>query len=210
MRRTMYIVCFFTLALFFTTIYYASYNYSLKNMNSDNVITIAQADNEQAQEAETQKVRTVNAEEKPILTTDAVCILQEHNMTNDWMTEKSYSLPFEFIGMTRDEVSAYVNQYMEQLSEEEKKVLNYELVSFSSDKIVIRKTFLSREDVNYTYWVKSVAGRLMVYLADKVTIYIRTDIEVEQLPEEEQEALKEGKYITNMQELFNYLESCTS
>ncbi len=210
MRRVMYLMCFLTMAVLFTIVYYFSYHDSGPVTEPVRHTALPETEAGEADTKESQSVRVVNEEQKPIVTANAVCILQEHNMTNDWMTEKSYTVPLELIGMTRDEVINYIARYTAGMSEEEQNLVHYELISFSNDQLVIRKTFLSQEDVAYTYWVKSVAGRLMVYLADQVTVYIRTDIEVDKLPEEEQIALKTGKYITNMQELFNYLESCTS
>ena len=204
MRKKMYIICFFALAMFFTSIYYASYSYSIKNNTGENIIT-----NRYVEEDDTQ-VRSVNGENQPIVKNSAVCVLQDYNLTNDWMSEKEYSVPMELIGMTRDEVITYINNYMADMKEEEKSMTKYELISFATDKLVIRKSFKTEEDLTYTYWLQTVAGKLIVYKADRVTIYIQTDIEMDKLPEEEQESLKEGKYIIGVQELFNYLESCTT
>jgi len=209
MKKKMYIVCFFALAAFFTTIYYASYSYSLKNNTSDNIITKYNSENTGTQD-ENQNIRAVNASDEPVVLSSAVCTIQDYNLTTDYLTEREYTIPLELVGKSRTEVIEYIENYMSNLSDEEKAVTNYELISFSNDEIVIRKSYKTENDVNYSYWVQLIAGKVIVYKADKSTIYIKTDIESDDLSEEEQGILKEGKYITGVQELFNYLESCTS
>jgi hypothetical protein len=175
-------------------------------MKSD-VETVANSEDESS--ASTQS-RVVNESGSVVITADATFTLESYNLTNNYTKEMEYTVPLEMIGMTRDELVAYIEQYTNEQSQEEQKMVSYKLISFASNHVVIRKTYRSTEDAEYTYYIKSVAGKLMVYLADQVSLYIETDIDISELPQEEQEEVTEGKYITNIQELFRYLESYTS
>ena len=45
---------------------------------------------------------------------------------------------------------------------------------------------------------------------DKKTVYEYTDIKVEILPEEIQKQIRSGNYITDIQQLYNFLENYSS
>lgn len=206
MRKLMYVICFVTAACFFTTIYYASYVYSIKNNNSDNIKLVQNNDSEE----DTISSRVVNSLEQPILVEDAICIIENYNITGDVIKENEYKVPLEFVGMTREDVIEYITNYTNTLNKEEKELIKYELLSFANNKIVIRKSFKTQEDATYVYWIIETAGEVCVYKADKETIYIRTGIKIEDIPETERIFIKDGIFITGVQQLFNYLESCTS
>lgn len=53
-------------------------------------------------------------------------------------------------------------------------------------------------------------GYVVVYRADKKTIYANTDIRISRLSQELQEEIKEGKPVYSEAELYNFLESNSS
>lgn len=53
-------------------------------------------------------------------------------------------------------------------------------------------------------------GYIVVYYADKETVYADTDIQLAQLPAQLQGEIKEGKFIYSERELYNFLESYSS
>ena len=60
------------------------------------------------------------------------------------------------------------------------------------------------------YYLVSENGFLLVFAKDKQSVCLYTHIPLTELPQEEQERLREGIWFPSMSELFQYLESCTS
>lgn len=60
------------------------------------------------------------------------------------------------------------------------------------------------------YYISIKNGYVIVYNADKSTIYEYTDIIYDGLPEELKEEIAEGKYIESTEELYGFLENYSS
>lgn len=60
------------------------------------------------------------------------------------------------------------------------------------------------------YYLAHLHGYVVVYYADKHTIYEVTNIELTSLPEEVQGEILEGKYIQDVKELYGFLENYSS
>lgn len=63
---------------------------------------------------------------------------------------------------------------------------------------------------DYSYELKAVNGYLEVYYYHTSQLFFHTGISERVLTEEQRQELNEGKYFKNEQELYGYLESCTS
>ncbi len=115
------------------------------------------------------------------------------------------------IGMTRDELSAYLAEEMENmpLSEREKGLITNELISFSKDRVIMRKTY-DADKVEFLYYVAVKNGEIIVYHSDRKTVYEYTGISAFDLGEEERLALLNGIQIKTQEELFSLLESYSS
>ncbi len=202
-KSTSYIICIFGFTCLLMTIYFASYAYSIKNMKSDNIVTSKSEENQE-------KAIETGLDNKNVVNLHTVFVLQDYNMTKDTIREYRYFPPFEFMGMNREELLNYLDGYTRQLSDSERKTLEYKLVSFEKDKIVVRKSYQTYQDKEYPFYLKDVAGKIVVYEADGQSVYLRTNIDIEQIPEKDQEEIKKGKCIKSNQELFYCLESYTS
>jgi hypothetical protein len=95
------------------------------------------------------------------------------------------------------------------LSEYNKGLLSFELVSFSDQEIVIKKTY-NEDFVPFRYYVVVKDGYVVIYNSDLKTVFQYTNIEVKNLPEEDRIALSKGIYLNNKDELYALLESYTS
>ena len=115
------------------------------------------------------------------------------------------------IGMTRDELSAYLAEEMENmpLSEREKGLISNELITFSKDRVIMRKTY-DADKVEFLYYVAVKNGEIIVYHSDRKTVYEYTGISAFDLGEEERLALLNGIQIKTQEELFSLLESYSS
>ena len=60
------------------------------------------------------------------------------------------------------------------------------------------------------YWISYLQGYATVYLSDRTTIYEMTDILLTDLPEEVQQEIAAGKYISTTEELYAFLENYSS
>ena len=60
------------------------------------------------------------------------------------------------------------------------------------------------------YYLMEVNGYIVVYQSDKKTPYEYTDILYDELPEKIRSEIRNGKYIQNIQELYNFLENYSS
>lgn len=207
MKKT-YIICFLGLAVLFSATYYASYRYALDHLKSDNISEISDlsAKNPALTDDTVAAVDSVNED---VITKNTIYILESYNLTDDSITKETLEVPIEFLGMTRDDLILYLQKYMDNLSQSEKNIVNFQLISFSESNIVLRKSFNDNLD-EYKYWLTDVDGTIVVYKADKQTVYINTTIKTENLPEDEQEKVKQGRYIQSIHELYDYLESYTS
>jgi biopolymer transport protein ExbD len=61
-----------------------------------------------------------------------------------------------------------------------------------------------------TFWLKPEEGLVVIYRKDHKTIYDRTEIEVENLPEAIKEKVKHGYGIPNYKMLIEFLENYSS
>lgn len=62
----------------------------------------------------------------------------------------------------------------------------------------------------YKFVLCEEEGYVIVYCADRETVYDTTDIRIEELPTNLQAELQEGKLMYSEQELYNFLESYSS
>lgn len=115
------------------------------------------------------------------------------------------------IGMTREELSAYLADELENmpLSEYEKGLLSNELITFSKEKVILRKTY-DPGRVDFLYYIAVKNGEIIVYHSDQKTVYEYTGISALGLAEEERLALLEGIRVKTAEELFSLLESYSS
>lgn len=201
----MYVACFFILGIAFTLIYYAGYQITKINLQSNtNQIesTTAQA---------TTNLVLVDHVTEAIITRKTDYILESYLLNDNTIKEESLQIPIAFLGYKRTDLINYLNEYMKNLSEEEieKGLVSFELVSFSGNLIVLRKTFHIKEP-EYLFYLKVERGNITVYQLSDDQVYAYTDINMIGLPEDIQFEIIEGKYFENIGELYEFLETYSS
>lgn len=127
------------------------------------------------------------------------------------LEEVKENMPAKFIAMDEDELEDYLEEYVEDmpLNEYLDGLLSYEIVDFSKDKVILRKTYAADWNEN-EYFVCDKNGLVVVYYSDKETVFDYTGIKTAELPSEEQVRLKIGYFVTNDEELYALLESYSS
>ncbi len=130
---------------------------------------------------------------------------------HDNLTEKEYNVPSRFITYDKDKLQEYIDGYMENmpLSEYLDGLISYEIIDFSKNSVVLRKTYASDWNEN-EYYICDVNGEVVVYYSDKSTIYEYTGIRTENLGEDEQIRIRIGYFVSDEEELYSLLESYSS
>jgi hypothetical protein len=200
MKKTCIVSLFLFAGLAFS-VYFLSYKVSIDLYEQEN----------RASNLEEEEMVTVDTSKEPIVTNTTKYVLEHYNSKEFTLKEETLPTPADFIGLTREEIIEYLQEYEKAPSLEDKQLglESYELVSFSGDQMVLRKTYYPYSD-NYRYYMIEEGGFITVYYIDKSTVYEYTNISLESLPSELQEEVKVGKYIFDLNELYNFLENYSS
>ncbi len=194
-------------AVLVSGIYYVGYQYS------DN----RRSQREYASEEELKQQRIENESlsagktDEEVVTNKTTYILEIYDTSNGTLQQQDLPVPAAFLGRTREELIDYLQEYSQEPPEED--IANgfesFELLSYSADKIVLRKSF-APENTGYRYCLLAEDGFVVVYYADMTTLYSYTDIPLSVLPEDVREEIELGKFITELADLYDFLESYSS
>jgi len=206
-RISIYAISVCSLAVLFSACYYFSYKFALKQFNDN-----ATRQNAEIEEYSLDYAEDVAAQSKTTVSVDAAYLEQTYDMVTQEQKEEKKNIPNDFVGLTRDQVVKKLNEYMQNKSLEEYNagLVSWELVSFSSEKVIVKKTYNS-EAIVYRYYMALENGEVVVYYSDKETVYDGdTGITSADLSEEDRIALMYGVYIKDEAELYSKLENYTS
>lgn len=197
--------------LCFLMSYVAGYAYARIHLKSDNIRRIDDTASENP--VLDSSISVAGTTDESIVKKDTQYIVQSYqkeakNGKQSEMSEQIETLPLELIGMTRDDLVDYYSAYQNK-EDIENGLTNIQVVSFTGDTLIVRKSFEPVQTV-YHYWMVEQENHLIVLKADKETVYINTAIRVDTLPQEEQDKLKDGIPIESIHELYSYLETYTS
>ena len=142
---------------------------------------------------------------------DTEYILETYNISTGEGFSENLSIPPEFVGLNRNELLSYLNEYMMELplEEYEKGLLSCELVSFSDKTIVLKKTYNS-DEILYKYYIVVEDNVVVVYYCDKKTVYEYTGINAADMDMEERMRLSKGIEVETEEELYSILENYSS
>lgn len=121
------------------------------------------------------------------------------------------NVPNEWMGMNRAQLMKWLHDYVDDppLEEVNKGLLSFELLSFSSDLIKAKKTYL-KDMVTFKYFIGIRNDMVVVYHNDKKTVYEYTGINCKTLPLKEQKKLNYGIYVKDEEQLYGILEDYSS
>lgn len=208
-----YGICFFALIIVLGLIYYVSYKYSMVEFQKEQEIKnneFAYLYNQQENTDSNSSV-AVDTTKEDTIANRTIYILEHYNSKDFSLTEETLATPADFVGLTREELIEYLNDYENSPSLEDLEAgfEKIELVSFSKDTIVLRKTFHPINE-DYKYYLIAENNYITVYYMDKKTVFSYTDILLSSLPEEIQQEIISGKYVTDIHQLYNFLENYSS
>ncbi|MFT3984088.1 MAG: hypothetical protein QM697_09275 [Lachnospiraceae bacterium] len=214
MKKT-YLLSFLLCILFLGCVYFGSYYYVTKYMTEPIIEKYDQvtADNETAEDQQGESDAAIFVDTNDVERIDSYTnyILESYDMTNYELHEEKLPMPSEYIGLTRDELIAYLEDYVRYPSEEdqEKSLEDIQLISYSDGQIIIRKSF-KPEEIPETFYLMVENNVVNVYYKDKKTVYMYTDISLDTLPTDVQNEIISIKYIRSPEELYNFLETYSS
>ena len=206
------ITSIFAVIILFSGSYYLSYKAALEQFNKE----ATKKDSQLLKTVEENKLDNKDDSMKVDYVVDGIkpttkYILETYNVKEKSFSREIKDIPNYLIGLNRKEIINYLSGYMGELSLEESKkgLVSYELVSFSTDEMILRKTYNS-DNIKYKYYMMVLEGYVTVYYSDKKTVFEYTDIELKNLPEEDQNKLVEGYFVEDQEELYSILEGYTS
>lgn len=175
------------------------------------MVLTGRLDGQQAGEDSGEALAQVGAMAEQRITNHTKYILENCNDTKGTLQEEYLPMDPAFIGMNRAELLDWLENYEDSphYADIEQGFLGYDLISFSSDCIVLRKTYQDLEKPG-KYCLKEEDGYVVVYYMDLKTVYAYTDIKVAKLPRALQREIAKGKYIEDQEHLYSFLESYSS
>ena len=146
---------------------------------------------------------------EPVVLPSTKYMLEVYDRKEGTLTTVEQNPPADIVGLTREEIEDYLDDYMRDLtlSEYNKGLLSYELLSFSDREVKFRKAMMPT-------WFRTgfcggQNGYVVVYNSDLKSIYEYTHIE-ENTCGGGQGGFEQRIYINNIDELYALLESYTS
>ena len=178
--------------------FFGSYALSKKYASEENDIIYSTKEDVAAEAVKDEIVRT-NTE-----------IVYEVYRQGSKIKEETVKAPASYVGKSRTEMISLLEKTMDDLPMEELEegLENMELVSFSGERVVIRKKY--GELLPYKYCLYIENGAVTVYYSDKKTVYSYTDIQAENLPDNVRRELYGGMEIESLGALYDFLESYSS
>lgn len=217
-KAIIYFGSFLAMCILFSTCYYLSYLHALNDFNKkaierkDQLLELTlQAEPTPVVPEQTPESIAVDTQQVITVLPETKYTLELYDMSKDTTQTQELNPPAYLIGLTREEVIEYLDNYVKDmpLSEYNKGLISYELVKFSEEEIIIRKSY-NEDFVPYRFYVVVKDGYIVVYNSDLKSIYSYTHIQAENLPEEDRIALSQGIYVNSLDELYALLESYSS
>lgn len=132
-------------------------------------------------------------------------VVQRKSLNDGSVSRTVLNLPESFVGMNRGEFLSVI----QELYADQDNTIGCSVLSFSSERVVVEETEFNPEEAQ-CFYLKVKDNRLMVLYGDKKTIYLETDIRIDDLPKEVNISSLEGYCISSEQELFDLLEAFSS
>lgn len=192
-------VCLFILLM--VGVYYISYSYSIKYFSNDG----------KGYKLNDIPTQAVDANSEEIISNVTEYVVEYYDIDTKSLTDEKITTPIQYLGYTREKLIKALRTYMVSptITDKAKGIISFELASFSSKKVIVRKSF-SSADLPKVYYIFVEKGLLTIYLEDKTTLYDYTTIKLSDLPESVQKEIINGKKINTQKELYNFLETYTS
>lgn len=165
------------------------------------------------EEPEKKKVqfRAASTTGEQLIDADTHFYVEEVDMKRDTVMESEWELPDKYIGMNREQFVAAMDEYelTPPLSELERGFVSLEVKSFSEEQVVVRMNY-SYTAPSTSFYIMVEKNYIVVYCDDKKTLYMKTNIMLDDLSEELQQEIINGMFVEDEKTLYYFLESYSS
>lgn len=157
-------------------------------------------------------INSSQAQNVTIITTkNTKCIYENIDQKDGAISVVEECIPDKYIGMTRKELeNALQEDTNTVLLEDDKSCFKSQhLELFSPEKIKILRIY-DTTSVTDGYFILEVEGEIRVYEEDKETLFFRTDLVLDDLPDNVKQEVIEGKFVETEVQVYHFLESYSS
>ncbi len=213
------IICISSFLVMALVCYFGGYYFSLDFFRFDTIRSMDEVFLKNPVLANGQDEVEADMNENAFIKKDTVFILQDFNLETNEATDNKMNMPIEYLGMNLKETSDYISRNFDKYKEDGMELVNVMLISFSENKMVIRRCYKEKEEETTTipeaegeikYYIMEKDGYITIFKADKLTIFLNTEILAATLSPEDVQLLKEGVGVKDIFEMYGYLESFTS
>lgn len=177
-----------------------------KNVAAEEKVLIEEAD-EINMDGEIFQETALSAD--PVITADTSYIVISYDLTEEIAEENEEITPDKYIGYNREKLEDALREYEKSpsLTDLEKGFSNIELLSFSPEKVVVKKNYEKQQG---GFYLVNEQNFVVVYDENFKYMYMNTGIMTRDLPMELQTEIINMKYIESEEELYHFLESYSS
>lgn len=145
------------------------------------------------------------------LSVDTEYVLEETNILDQSVVETTWRLPPQYVGMNRNQFLEAMELYEAHppLSEMERGFINLEVLAFSRKRVVVQMNYRYVQP-SASFYLAVFDNEVVVYLEDKRTVYINTEIPLPSLPEDLQQEIIQMMWVPDEESLYNFLENYSS
>ncbi len=145
------------------------------------------------------------------LCVDTKYVLEETDVLYHTVVETTWRLPDKYVGMNREQFLQAMEVYeaFPPLSELERGFVGLEVLSFSRERVVVRMDYKFVQPSS-SFYLAAYDNEVIVYLEDRKTVYIETDISLDSLPAHLQQNIIDMMWIRDEEELYSFLENYSS
>jgi hypothetical protein len=142
---------------------------------------------------------------------DTICIYEDIDQNDGSMVIVEAKLPAKYIGLKRDEFEAMLaddNKFY-TLDNKLNGLKSQHLELFSAEKVKILRIYDTSTELT-GFYIMADNGDINVYKSDKKTLYFKTGLELDSLPDKVQSEVLEGKYLDSEIQVYHFIESYSS
>ncbi len=145
------------------------------------------------------------------LCVDTKYVLEETDVLTGSVVETTWSLPARYVGMNREQFLEAMEIYesFPPLVELERGFTSLEVLIFSRERVVVQMNYKFVQP-SASFYLAVFDNKVIVYLEDRETVYIETDIRLDSLPGELQNDIMKMMWIEDQEKLYDFLENYSS
>ena len=148
--------------------------------------------------------------EEELITEHTKYVVKTVLLPDEEISNEILQIPDQYIGMDRETFLAAIENFtlVPPTSEREKGFVSALVESFSPSRVKVTMYYEPEEEKSF--YLAVFDHQVIVYEEDQNTIFMRTGILMEDLPEEVQLKIIAGLTLETEEELYNFLESYSS